>query len=115
MTVDSVNFNQNTRFTKKGNPYQQTNIAKKAGLGAGLATVATTYIVNHKYINNEFYSEISKKVKNGAQIENLVKLAKIKGVGKMALAFAGVGIAVGAIVDGIVNKVKANKADKENA
>ena len=33
--INGSTFNQNTRFTKKGNPYQKTNTAKWAGIGIG--------------------------------------------------------------------------------
>lgn len=111
MTVDAVRFNPNTRFTKKGNHYQKTNLGKTIGTIAGAGFAGVRLASQKEFLNKTFYS-IASQVKNGAQIEPLVKTMKIGGYAGAAAIFAALGLGLGAVIDGVANKIKAYKADK---
>ena len=137
--VNNVTFNQNTRFTKKGNPYQKTKAVTWAGAGVGaacgLAKNAKT-IFNAKNLINEvkdmlphiseqmasFLRSVSPDDPSVDDFLNSTKYKKIiNGIPKAGLvAVIGISIAgatiagliIGGIANSIVNKVRAHKADK---
>lgn len=108
-TVSSVNgFNTNTRFTKKGNAYQKTNLGKNIGTAVGVA-LGAGYAIR----NREVFGQLANSIKEAGSA--LPKHAKVCIAADIALGiglYALRGLVIGAIGDAIANKVKANKADK---
>lgn len=88
LNINSFKIGPNTRFTKKGNIYQNSNAARITGTALG----ATFSIVG--YLKN--------------------KQIGLKKAAAPAAIAVGIGFVAGAITDFIINKVKAYKADKED-
>ena len=116
MPVNAIsNQNLKTRFTRKGNSYQKTNLAKVICTGIGAGSASAALIKNNKQISDAIYNAASSTLKNGKQIEGVAKMAKIGTAAGAIGACALAGLAAGAVVDAVVNKVRAHKADKTNA
>jgi hypothetical protein len=128
-------FNQNTRFTRRGNQYQKTNVGKLAGVGvgavAGIAQAVQTFKAAKEIDVKSLKGSILPSIQNlSAQFpnipkENIDEASKVlsntfdslpKYVKTAAVVVAGLlaltGLAVGSIGDGIANKIKAFNADK---
>ncbi len=116
MPVDAIsNHNLNRRSTRRRNSHQKTNLAKVICTGIGAGSASAALIKNNKQISGAIYNAASSTLKNGKHIESVAKIAKVgTAIGAVA-SLALIGLGIGAIVDGVVNKVKAHKADKTNA
>ena len=125
-SINQVNF-QGQVLTKRGNSYNDSNIAKYAGAGLGAAT--GLYLANKGMKNfpgvKEFRVKVWDSIKNipkNAQklitkefwkgvpdgFMNFFRNGGYKTVGKFAL----IGLGLGAIVDGAINLSKAYNADR---
>ena len=125
MTINAISFNGTPAVTKAGNEYDKTRANKVAGtLVGGAAAAGMAYNTKQILKNPELFNSVResaqkmvekmnvkefKNIKLGA--EDVVKSLKV-GTAAMAGAAVVAGLAIGAIVDGIVNKHRANKADK---
>lgn len=115
MSVNAVSqFNTKTRFTRKGNPYQKTNTAKIVGAALSAGYTGINIARNSKVLNKAIYSMVS-QIKNGAYIESAAKTLKASAIISAVTSSAIFGLGLGAIVDGITNKIRAHKADQANA
>ena len=93
--VGSTSMNY-TAYTKAGNPYNRTKNGRRLGTIAGLG-VGT-------------YAAV-KVAKDGSFLKTLKKMVSFKTAKKLG-KWGVIGLAVGAVVDAITNKVRKNKADK---
>ena len=125
MTINAISFNGVPAVTKAGNEYDKTKANKVAGtLVGGAAAAGMAYNTKQILKNPELFNDVResaqkmiekmnvkefKNIKLGA--EDVVKSLKV-GTAAMAGAAVVAGLTIGAIVDGIVNKHRANKADK---
>ena len=110
MSIGSVSFNGAQKLTPAGNPYKKTNANKIAGtvVGGALGT-AGAISIGKALKNPEVVKSITENLGESAPIfTKLLKKASVKG----AVILAGVGLAIGAIVDACVNAHRKNKADK---
>lgn len=97
--ISPIKYNQNTRFTKKGNLYQQTNIGKNIGTVVAAAPAA----ILTKLMTEKATKRITKISKTAAFL-----------IGMLALGMITLGRLIGTGVDKIINTIRANKADKQN-
>jgi hypothetical protein len=115
MSVNALQaYGPNTRFTKKGNSYEKTNISKLVGTGAG-ATMGAVSFAKSKDVINSIYETAADSLKEILEPEQVSRIIKESKVASAAIIVAGTaltGLALGAVVDFAINKVKAFKADK---
>ena len=121
-------FTPNTRFTKKGNRYEKTNIGKIIGTLGGVvygAIQSNRIIKDLKKINfcetlrntmNSIVDNMPLEM-NPKEIEKIISIS-VKQTPRViaAVALLGatlIGFGIGSIVNFIINKIKAYKADKE--
>ncbi len=97
MNVNPVSFGA---YTDNGNKYERTSAAKITGavIGAGVGAYGMYRAANSKFITK--------------QLPLIRKIAKYSTIGISILATAGIGMAIGKLVDAVVNKHRQNKADK---
>ena len=120
-------FTPNTRFTKKGNHYEKTNIGKVIGtLGGAIygAIQSSTIIKEFKKINvaeilrntmNFTAETLSFKI-SPEEIEKAVSVItkQLPRVTAAAVLLGAtlIGLGIGSIVNFVINKIKAHNADK---
>ena len=122
MTINAISFNG---VTKAGNDYDKTNANKVAGtLVGGGAGAGMIYSSNQVMKNPEMFNEVRNNAQKMLEKMNVKPFKDVKmsaedaikylktGSKAMAGAAIAAGLAVGAIVDGVVNKHRANKADR---
>ena len=118
---DSKTDYKNLRYTKNGNPYQKFNRGKLAGtIGMGLIPV-TSFIRNRSLIKDTF-SQMTDAAKDlaaesGVQVDakeiaSSMKSATVIAGAATVAGYALAGLGIGALVDFIINKVRAHNADK---
>ena len=106
MEINQIqNYNPKTRFTKKGNVYEKTNTGKIVG-SAVFASIGAINTVKNLNVIKDATKNYFPEVK----IEPYIAIASAIFIGLSTLP----GLGLGAIADGIINKVRANKADKAN-
>lgn len=128
--VNSVNFQgRKGSYTKNGNEYNKTHAGRYVGMGVGALVGAgyPLYILREVQKDKPFFKKVlvrcRQEFKNGlaqsgVDVSNLKMSAKsvskvLKGIPVVTGAITLlVGLGVGAIVDGIINHVRAKKADK---
>lgn len=133
MSIQAVSFGKQA-VTKNGNAYEKTNLGGKIGatVGAGYATYsgikAVKTLKNLKASNlGQLYRATLANLPEEAKTffpkfkeyaTNMIKGIKIASVPIIAITSALtilLGFGLGKIGDAIVNKVRANKADAQNA
>jgi len=125
MTIDAISFNGVPRLTKAGNEYDKTRANKVAGtLVGGAAAAGIVYESKQILKNPELFNTVRENAQKMIEKMNIKEFKNIKmsaedaikglkvGTGVMAGAAVAAGLAIGAIVDGIVNKHRKNQADK---
>jgi len=125
MTINAISFNGAPAITKSGNEYDKTNANKVAGtLVGGTAAAGMAYESKQILKNPELFNTVRENAQKTIEKMNIKEFKNVKmsaedvikglktGTGIVAGAAVAAGLAVGAIVDGIVNKHRANKADK---
>ena len=125
MTIDAISFNGVPRLTKAGNEYDKTRANKVAGtLVGGAAAAGIVYESKQILKNPELFNTARENAQKMMEKMNVKEFKNVKmsaedaikglkvGTGIMAGAVVAAGLAVGAIVDGIVNKHRKNQADK---
>ena len=132
MSIQAVSFGKQA-LTKKGAPYEKTNLGGKIGaaVGAGYATYAGVKEVKGlRSLNALKFKEMYEMYKSVMPTECLEFVPKFKDYALSTLntikkiapftigIFAGLsilaGFGIGKIADAIVNKVRRNKADAQN-
>lgn len=139
--LGNVNYNQNTRFTKKGNAYQKTNAAKwiGAGVGAGYGLAKNAkHIFKSKELLEEIkpiFNSLEESLKQILQsistddasiqeylnssefkklFDNIPKICLSSAIATSVIVTTLLGLIIGSIANKIANKIRANKADKNN-
>ena len=117
-------FTPNTRFTQKGNHYEKTNIGKIIGVIGGAVYGAYKSLGIKELMNEINFKTIMENIiysfEEGidpAKAEKMIKYA-VKATPKyvtaaLILGSTLIGLGVGSIVNFVINKIKAHKADKE--
>lgn len=132
MSIQAVSFGKQA-LTKKGAPYEKTNLGGKIGaaVGAGYATYAgvkTVKVLKNldvKELASVFMESMADMAGGSEELirksqdyaAKIIKKTKIAAIPSIAI-FAGLsilaGFGIGKIADAIVNKVRRNKADAQN-
>lgn len=116
MSIQAVSFGATT---KNGNQYKKTNVGKIVGAALGVTSAATACMLAPKTpsisILRKMVDARQQLLASGCTKEAAKKVLsrtfKAGFVGGMVGAVLGY-IGIGAITDAIVNKIRANKADK---
>ena len=118
--IDGTNFNyiqkptKNTVFTKNGNPYQKTGKAKHFTFLSGVGLACYDVIKNKDVFKKAGELVASKPefkdCKLGAKGASayLAGVTALKNLGVAALG----ALVIGGLADGVINKIRAHKADK---
>ena len=124
ISVEKAGNFKNIRYTAKGNQYRKTNTGKTIG-AVCMATIPVVDILkNANEIKTGFPNALKEFGRNAKEMGFEVDAKQASVILKSGMAISGIanvatsalaGLVVGAAVDFVVNKIKAHKADKENA
>ncbi len=124
--INAVNY-CGKKVSDNNNIYNGSNIGKYTGLGIGAAiTTKEIYDINKTFKQNKefhkFYNKFVTNIINAIEstsneiisIDNnkYKKIGKYVAYGVLSSAFIGLGLIVGAIIDKIINKFRAQNADE---
>lgn len=113
---DSMKINA---LTSSGNGYHKTNTNKNIGITVGVLSGVGTFaalsyakknITTESFLN--YVKEFLEKPNTQQKLNKVFKSFKISASVVVGLAVLCGGAIIGKVVDAIVNKVRANKADK---
>ena len=107
-SVNAVNYNATT---KNGAPYHKTSAGKKTGVTIGALASAGTLAYGVDILRKVTAKPGEQPVKFFTALKDYLKTYPLSSAGAIGKAML-IGLITGAIVDRIVNKIRAKKADK---
>ena len=113
MPVEMTGINPTqVRFTKKGNAYLNSNAGK--AIGAGVMLGQTVYRVASSNYTKNLKKSFAKATKHFDKKQMLLaKTGVAAGILGATIINVALGLGLGSIVDACINKINANKTDKD--